>query len=101
MRAWLSHVVYIALIIEISEYKRVNGYGSTLLERHNTQSLDIVYQESYNSNMSTDYSNRDWEKQPYGVEDGSLFEKFEADLMDELAKAKNSRPSSVEYRSRG
>ena len=88
MRAWLSHVVYIALIIEISEYKRVNGYGSTLLERHNTQSLDIVYQESYNSNMSSDYSNRDWEKQPYGVEDGSLFEKFEADLMDELEKAK-------------
>jgi len=80
--------VFIALIIEISEYKRVNGYGSTLLERHNTQCLEFVYQESYNSNMSTDYSNRDWEKQPYGVEDGSLFEKFEADLMDELEKAK-------------
>ena len=40
--------------------------------------------------MSTDYSNRDWEKQPYGVEDGILFEKFEADLMDELEKAKGA-----------
>ena len=49
MRAWLSHIVVIALIIEISEYKRVNGYGSTLLERHYTQSLEFVYQESYNS----------------------------------------------------
>ena len=38
--------------------------------------------------MSTKNSNRDWEKQPYGVEDGSLFEKFEADLIDELEKDK-------------
>ena len=48
--------------------------------------------------MSTENSNRDWEKQPCGVEDGSLFEKFEADLIDELEKDKGGRSYSVEHR---
>ena len=73
------------LIIVLSEFHTCKWLWAYASKRYTRKTFESDCKQA---RMTEVGKNRDWKTQPYGVEDGNLFEKFEADLIDELEKSK-------------